>query len=64
MDEIRQLQGYGFFALIVILTAILYGYFYHLYKSEKSGARNYEKYANLALDDELGAKILEKNARE
>lgn len=64
MDEIRQLQGYGFFALTVILTAILYGYFYYLYKSEKSGARNYEKYANLALDDELGAKILEKNARE
>ena len=37
-------------------------YFFHLYKSEKTGRRNYEKYSKLALNDEIGGEILERKA--
>ncbi|EAL53638.1 cytochrome c oxidase, cbb3-type, CcoQ subunit [Campylobacter upsaliensis] len=52
-------QGYGFFSLVVFLVVILYAYWFHLYRSEKRGERNYEKYADLALNDELDDRILE-----
>ncbi|EGK8074522.1 cytochrome c oxidase, cbb3-type, CcoQ subunit [Campylobacter upsaliensis] len=52
-------QGYGFFSLVVFLVVVLYAYWFHLYRSEKRGERNYEKYANLALNDELDDRILE-----
>ncbi|MCR2039032.1 cytochrome c oxidase, cbb3-type, CcoQ subunit [Campylobacter helveticus] len=52
-------QGYGFFSLVVFLVVVLYAYWFHLYRSEKKGERNYEKYADLALNDELGDRILE-----
>lgn len=61
---IRELQAYGFFSLVVIMVFILYGYFFHLYRSEKTGRRNYEKYAKLALDDELGGVVLEQNGNK
>ena len=52
-------RGYLAFFLILFLTYILYGYIYHLYSSEKKGIRNYEKYGNLALDDNYGTPPLE-----
>lgn len=50
---IRTLQAYGYFFFVLFLVLILYGYIYHLYRSEKIGRRNYEKYGNIALDDEI-----------
>ncbi|AQW80640.1 cytochrome c oxidase, cbb3-type, CcoQ subunit [Campylobacter pinnipediorum] len=61
MQTIRELQAYGFFFFTLSLVLVLYGYFYHLYKSERTGRRNYEKYSNLALDDDLNSAILEQN---
>ncbi|ELJ8895169.1 cytochrome c oxidase, cbb3-type, CcoQ subunit [Campylobacter upsaliensis] len=52
-------QGYGFFSLVVFLVVVLYAYWFHLYRSEKRSERNYEKYADLALNDELDDRILE-----
>ncbi|KAA6224600.1 MULTISPECIES: cytochrome c oxidase, cbb3-type, CcoQ subunit [unclassified Campylobacter] len=53
-------QGYGFFFLVLFLVVVLYSYWFHLYKNEKKGERNYEKYAKLALDDEIDDSVLEK----
>ncbi len=53
IETIRTLQAYGYFFFIVFLVFILYGYIFHLYKSERTGRRNYEKYGNIALDDDL-----------
>ncbi|MBM0637455.1 cytochrome c oxidase, cbb3-type, CcoQ subunit [Campylobacter sp. VicNov18] len=52
-------QGYGFFALVVFLSLGLYCYWYHLYRSEKKGERNYEKYADLVLKDDIDDSVLE-----
>jgi cytochrome c oxidase cbb3-type subunit 4 len=59
MENIRELQAYGYFFLTVFLTVILYAYILHLYRAEKKGTRNYEKYGKLALDDELDSTPVE-----
>ena len=62
MENIREFQAYGYFFLTAFLVITLYAYFFHLYKSEKTGRRNYEKYSKLALNDEIGGEILERKA--
>ena len=51
--DIRNLQGYASFFMTILLVIMLYGYIVHLYRSEKKGERDYEKYGNIALDDEV-----------
>ena len=58
-QTLREIQGYGFFAFVVVAVALLYGYYFHLYKSERSGRRNYERYSDLALKDGIDEEILE-----
>ena len=57
--DIKLLQGVMYFVLIVFLTFILYGYIIHLYRSEKRGERDYEKYGKMALDDEITSEPVE-----
>ncbi len=61
MENIREWQAYGYFFFTVFLTVILYAYILHLYRAEKKGTRNYEKYGKLALDDELDSTPVEPN---
>jgi len=61
--EIEQLRIYGFIIGTGLLSILLYSYIIYLYRSEKKGERDYEKYGNLALDDELDSKLLEKNPK-
>lgn len=51
--DIRELQAYASFFMTIFLVVMLYGYIIHLYRSEKKGERDYEKYGNIALDDEV-----------
>ena len=53
METIRELQAYGYILFTVFLAVILYSYLYHLYRAEKTGTRNYEKYADIALHDNI-----------
>ncbi len=65
MEAIREWQAYAYFFLTVFLVVMLYGYILHLYRAEKKGTRDYEKYGKLALDDELTDAPVELNeARE
>ncbi len=59
IDTIHTIQATAYVILTGICVVMLYGYIYHLYSSEKKGTRDYEKYANIALDDELDSKPLE-----
>ncbi len=59
LETIQTLQAYGYVIVTGVCTLLLYGYIYHVYSSEKKGTRDYEKYANIALDDELDATPLE-----
>jgi len=57
--DIRSLQGYASFFMTIFLVVMLYWYIIHLYRSEKKGERDYEKYGNIALDDEVTSKPVE-----
>lgn len=59
-EEWAVFQGYGFFFLVLFLVIVLYAYWFHLYRREKRGERNYEKYADLALKDDINDTVLEK----
>jgi cytochrome c oxidase cbb3-type subunit 4 len=50
---ISEIQGYASFFMTIFLVIMLYGYIIHLYRSEKKGERDYEKYGKIALDDEI-----------
>jgi len=62
--DISQIQAYAYFIFTAFLVLVLYGYIYHLYSSEKKGRRDYEKYGNLALDDEITDKPVEEISKE
>jgi cytochrome c oxidase cbb3-type subunit 4 len=51
--DIGTIQAYAYFFFIAFLVVILYAYIYHLYSSQKKGKRDYEKYSNIALHDEI-----------
>lgn len=57
--NIAELQAYGYITFTALLVVILYSYIYHLYRSEKKGEKDYEKYSNMALDDEITDKPVE-----
>ncbi len=59
MENIRELQAYAYFFFTLFLVVVLYAYILHLYRAEKKGTRNYEKYGKLALDDEIDSKPVE-----
>ena len=60
--DIRNLQGYANFFMTISLVILLYGYIIHLYRSEKRGEKDYEKYANIALDDEIDSTPIESDS--
>ncbi len=53
LETIRELQAYGYIFAMVFLSVILYAYLFHLFRAEKKGTRNYEKYGNIPLQDDL-----------
>jgi cytochrome c oxidase cbb3-type subunit 4 len=53
------IQGYAKFMLIAIVFVIFYSYAYSIYKRDKTGERDFEKYSNLVLDDSIESKPLE-----
>jgi len=54
------IAGYGKFFIILFVFIIFYSYAYSIYKRQKTGERDFEKYSNLVHDDSLDAAPLEK----
>lgn len=59
-----EFQAYGYFVLTVSLSVLFMGYVYHLYNAEKKGTKDYEKYSNMALHDELTDELVEEKEEE
>jgi len=57
--DIRDIQGYASFFMTIFLVVILYWYIIHLYRSEKKGERDFEKYGKIALDDTITSTPIE-----
>jgi cytochrome c oxidase cbb3-type subunit 4 len=58
------IAGYGKFFLILIIFIVFYGYTYSIYRRQKTGERDFEKYSNLVLNDALDATPLEARDRK
>ncbi len=62
------IAGYGKFFLILFIFIIFYGYAFSIYRRQKTGERDFEKYSKLVLDDSLDHLLLkrerEKNLKE
>lgn len=59
-ESIRVIQGYAYWIITILLCVALYGYIFYMYRAQKTGKHDYEKYARLALDDRLDSTIIEK----
>lgn len=58
-QEIVDLQGYTKIILMFIAVVVFYFCAYSIYKRDKKGKRDFEKYSNLVHDDSIDSKPLE-----
>lgn len=58
-ETLITIQGYAKFILITVVFVIFYSYAYSIYKRDKTGERDFEKYSDLVLDDSIESKPLE-----
>ena len=63
-DTLVGIQGYAKFYMLLFLTIVFVSYSYTLYKRQKSGEVDYEKYSNLVLDDAINSQPLEDNRKD
>ena len=57
---IGELSAYGYFILTISLSLLFMAYVYHLYTAKKKGTKDYEKYGNIVLHDEITDEPVEK----
>jgi len=57
--SIANIQAYVYVIGTIITVVILYSYIVYLYRSEKSGEKDYEKYGKIALDDNINSTPIE-----
>ena len=62
-DTLLTVQGYTKFFLILVVFIIFYSYAYSIYKRDKKGERDFEKYSNLVHDDSYVSTPLEEREK-
>ena len=63
-ETLLTVQGYAKFFLILAIFIIFYSYAYSIYKRDKTGERDYEKYSNLVHDDSSVSVPLEERKKD
>ena len=65
-ETLMTIAGYGKFFILLFVFIFFYGYAFSIYKRQRSGERDFEKYSDLVLNDSLDATPLEKrdNSKE
>ena len=63
-ETLLTVQGYAKFFLILVVFIVFYSYAYSIYKRDKTGERDYEKYSNLVHDDSSVSIPLEERKRD
>ena len=59
-ETLLTIQGYSKFFLILFIFIIFYGYAYSIYKRQRTGEKDFEKYSKLVHDDSIDSEPLEK----
>lgn len=63
-ETLLTVQGYTKFFLILAVFIIFYSYAYSIYKRDKKGERDFEKYSKLVHDDSSVSIPLEERKRD
>ena len=63
-ETLMTIQGYAKFALVTLVFIVFYSYAYSIYKRDRKGERDFEKYSNLVLDDSIESKPLEEMRKD
>ena len=63
-ETLLTVQGYAKFFLILAVFIIFYSYAYSIYKRDKSGEKDYEKYSKLVHDDSSVSAPLEERKND
>ena len=63
-ETLLTVQGYAKFFLILAVFTIFYSYAYSIYKRDKKGERDFEKYSNLVHDDSSVSVPLEERKKD
>ncbi|WP_419770687.1 MAG: cytochrome c oxidase, cbb3-type, CcoQ subunit [Candidatus Marinarcus sp.] len=63
-ETLVNIQGYVKFFLVLIVFIVFYSYAYSIYKRDKKGERDFEKYSNLVLDDSISSNPLESREKK
>ena len=58
-QELVDIQGYLKFFLLLAVFVIFYSYAFSIYKRDKKGERDFEKYTDLVHDDSINSIPLE-----
>ena len=58
-ETLMTIQGYAKFFIILFVFVVFYSYAYSMYKRQKLGERDYEKYTSIVHDDSWNQKPLE-----
>jgi len=59
-ETLMTIGGYGKFFILLFIFIMFYAYAFSIYKRQRSGERDFEKYSDLVLNDSLDAEPLEK----
>ncbi|NVJ52160.1 MAG: CcoQ/FixQ family Cbb3-type cytochrome c oxidase assembly chaperone [Campylobacteraceae bacterium] len=63
-ETLLTIQGYAKFFLILAVFVVFYSYAFSIYRRDKKGERDFEKYSNLVHDDTIESDPLENINKE
>ena len=63
-ETLLTVQGYAKFFLLLAVFIAFYSYAYSIYKRDKTGERDYEKYSKLVHDDSSVSSPLEERKND
>ena len=63
-ETLLTVQGYAKFFLVLAVFIIFYSYAYSIYKRDKTGERDFEKYSKLVHDDSSVSIPLEERKKD
>ena len=63
-ETLLTVQGYAKFFLILAVFIIFYSYAYSIYKRQRTGERDFEKYSKLVHDDSSVSSPLEERKKD
>ncbi len=59
MMDLESLRGFAYAFFTILFTLFLYAYIFNMYRKQKKGIVDYERYGYLALNDALEDELIE-----